>query len=550
MTALRSQTSALLRSASDFLERNPWIVLTVLIVLYLSGCLDASRAKPLWYDELFTYYIAQAPTFGQMWNQVRTIEPNPPLVYCLTRISFHLFGVSTLAARLPEIAGFLVGLLCLFQFVRVRMGVLYAAFTVSLVLSSNVFSLAVDARPYGVVLGALGMAIVAWQATASLQDRLAKHLPRDLPAPRKRRMAVAALFLAVLAMLLGHILAVLPVAALIAAQLWRTHGRRFDLPVTAALVLPLAATVLYIPAIKYHSSSIYPPYFQVSISTIFEFYIGSVYLQVATLLLAALAVLILLGPSHLRGGPQKSPPPEMFTTPEWVLIAGLLLCPLVIMLKFMATHAAFFDRYGAVESFGVAILFAALLCRWTMDRGVPDTRAALFGTVIALVISGLGSAIPKQLRAGDLVPTFANSEPHPKPCGACLLTAAIDPVLPLVDASGLTFLEMNHNEPVATLDRIFYLTDTQASTQIAHANIFEPMPDLVRAFHLTGHAEPYQTFIHAYPHFFVLGQHDYPEDWLLRKFEADGASVHIVGNTNDSYHDTELYEVKIAPGVQ
>ncbi len=550
MTALRSQTSALLRSASDLLERNPSIVLTVLIVLYLCGCLDSSRAKPLWYDELFTYYIAQAPTFGQMWDQIRTIEPNPPLVYCLTRISFHLFGVSTLAARLPEIVGFLVGLLCLFHFVRVRMGVLYAAFAVSLVQASDVLSLAVDARPYGIVLGALGVAMVAWQTTASLPDQPATDLLPDIPSLRKRRMAIAVLFLAVLAMLLGHILAVLPLAALIAAQLWRTHGHRFDLPVTAALILPLAVTVLYIPALKYHSSSIYPSYFQVDESTFFEFYIGSIYVQVGALLLTALAVLVLLGPSHLRGGPQKSPPQSLFAAPEWVLIVGLLLCPLVLMVRFMATHAAFFDRYGAVESFGVAILFATLLCRWTMDHGVRDSRAALFGTIIALGLSGLGSTIPKQLREGDLIPTFANSEPHPKPCGACLLSAAIDPTLPLVDASGLSFLEMNHNEPATTLDRLFYLTDTQASTQIAHTNIFEFMPDLVRAFHLTGHAVPYHDFIHAHTHFFVLGQHDYPEDWLLRKLEADGADVHIVGNTSDSYHDTELYEVKIAPGVQ
>ncbi len=544
MTAIRSSTSALLRRFSDLLERNPWIVLALLVLLYLSACFDASRSKPLWHDELYTYYITLAPTLGQMWHETRTLDLNPPLIYCLARASFHLFGANALAARLPEIAGFLVGLLCLFRFVRVRMGVLFAAFAFALVLATDLFSLAVEARPYGLLLGSLGLAMVAWQAAAPSD-------PSGNPtAPRTRRFAVAVLFLAVLAMVLSHALALLPIAALIAAQLWRTRDGRFDLPVTAALVLPLAAALLIIPSVKTHAVAIYPPSFQVDISEIIEFYIGSVYIQVGALLLTALAVLLLLGPAHLRGGPRKVPPTSLFTPPEWVLIGGLLLCPLVLLLKFMASHAAFFDRYGAVEGFAAAILIAVLLCRWTMDHGVPDSRAALFGTVIALVISGTPATLPKQWHEGDLLPTFANSVPRPKPCSACLRAAAIDPTLPLVDASGLTFVEMNHNESPATLDHLFYLTDTQASTQIAHANIFEGMAEVVRAFHLLGHAEPYQVFVSTHHHFFVLGQHDYPEDWLLRKLEADGADIRLLGRTDDSYHDTEFYEVTLAPNIR
>src|ERR1022692_4930035 len=102
LNVLRAQTSALLSSASDFVERNPWTILSLLVFLDLAGCFDASRSKPLWHDELFTYYIAQSPTVGQMWNEIATLDLNPPLVYLLTRLSFKIFGVSTLAARIPE----------------------------------------------------------------------------------------------------------------------------------------------------------------------------------------------------------------------------------------------------------------------------------------------------------------------------------------------------------------------------------------------------------------------------------------------------------------
>jgi hypothetical protein len=188
-------------------------------------------------------------------------------------------------------------------------------------------------------------------------------------------------------------------------------------------------------------------------------------------------------------------------------------------------------------------LSSALLGRWTMDGRRPDGRAALVGAGILLLMSGLWRAIPLQLRAGNFIPTIANSEPPLKPCQACLETAAIDVSIPLVDASGLTFLEMNHQETPATLARVYYLTDEAASTRYAHANIFEPMPQLVTDFNLRGHAVEYDDFVRQHPHFFVLGRYDYPEDWLLRKLTAEKANIRVVGHVEDGYRDTELYEV-------
>jgi hypothetical protein len=172
-----------------------------------------------------------------------------------------------------------------------------------------------------------------------------------------------------------------------------------------------------------------------------------------------------------------------------------------------------------------------------------DGRAALFGGAILLLMSGLWLVIPEQIRAGDLIPTSINSEPRPEPCEACRKTAVLDASIPLVDGSGLTFMAMNHQETPATLARVYYLTDTVASTDYAHANIFEHMPGLVAAFHLSGHAVPYIEFVQGHPHFFVLGRYDYPEDWLLRKLTADNAEIRVVGRVADDYKDTELYEV-------
>jgi hypothetical protein len=296
-----------------------------------------------------------------------------------------------------------------------------------------------------------------------------------------------------------------------------------------------------------HGAAIYPPAFQPDGEVIFDFYVASVSRQMITLSLTALGVLVLLGPSHLRGGVPARGPRWFFAPPEWVAAIAMMVVPLILMTQLMWSHGAFFPRYGAVATVGVVVLSAALLGRWTMDGTRPDGRAALLGAGILLLMSGLWLAIPQQIRAGDLIPTVRNSEPHLQPCQACEETAALDASLPLVDASGLTFLEMNHQETPSTLARVYYLTDTAASTKYAHANIFEPMAQLVTSFNLRGHAAQYGDFVGQHPHFFVLGRYDYPEDWLLRKLTADQANIRVVGRVADDYRDTELYEVTMKP---
>ncbi len=444
----------------------------------------------------------------------------------------------------PRSSVSLAFLLASFSVVRRRLGTLFALFAAALLLESKVFPLAYEARPYALLLGLLATAFAAWQSASGPDS--------DAPtATRRRTLSLSLLLLSTLGMILCHVFAILPVAALIAAELHRTREiGKPDVPVLTALLLPLVGTLSYIPLLRNHGAALYPQALQPDGNTIFEFYVGSFDRQFVTLALTALAVVILLGRRHTQPSAPTQPPWWFFTAPEWTAIVALLASPLVLLLLFMHTHAAFFERYGAVEALGVGLLCTALLARWTMNQETtrvrPDPRAALLGCTIALLISGAADAIPRQMLGHNLLPTLGNSEPRTALCGACVQTAALDPAVPLVDASGLTFLEMNHHESAATLDRLFYLTDSEASTGLAHANIFEQMPAEVRAFHLRARSVPYRSFVHQYPRFFVLGKYDYPEDWLLRQLQADGASIRVLGRTDDSYRDKELYEVTFA----
>ena len=521
-------------SAFGALERHPAFLILLLVVIYLPGAFAASAAKPLWHDELFTWYIAQAPTLSQLWAQSRNLDLNPPLVYWLTRLSFHLFGTGALATRLPEIAGFLLFLLASFQFVRHRLGALFGFFAASLLLAGKSLPLAVEARPYTLLLGLLAAALAAWQAARSSS----RSGPRIL------------LGVAVIGMLLSHIFAPLAIAALLAAECWaaRRDGKP-DYAILAALLLPLPIMLTYVPMLRAHAGAIYPGAFQPDANTIFEVYIASIDRELIILCLTALVVLLLFGRSRLEAGAPTEGPAWSFSSPEWVAIVGIMAFPLVLLGWLIFSHAAFFARYAAVETLGVVLLACALLARWTTFEGRRSRTAAGLAAVLALLISGQPFVAASELLSRRLYSPLRGYEPVPAPCEACEMSArptAAGEVLPLVAASGLIYMEMNHREAPRTLARVFYLTDRQASAAIAHANIFERMDEVAAAFHLRGHVEPYRKFITQHPSFYVLGEYKYPEDWLLPELIHDGATLQLVHEFEpDSYRQTELYLVTL-----
>ncbi len=512
----------LLTRFAAWLEGHPAAPILFLASVYLLSALAGSRGKPLWHDELFTYWIAQAPNWKALVGELRVIDLNPPLVYLATRVSFRLFGVNTLTTRLPEIAGFLVAMLAIYRIVQRRAGVLHGSLAAAILLGGLASELAIEARPYALLLAFLGISFVAWQ---SLWD----------PVPPKRLWpTLAVLVLAGTGLLLSHLFGLPVWAALGAGEMVRLRARRRgreDWLPALLWMLPLAAVATYLPALRNHAHSYFPPAFVPGGGDVFEFYIQHVDRELVTLWLTALAILLLLGRAALR--PVR---PFALNRPEWAATIGLMLIPAILIAWLMHTDAAFFPRYGISASFGIAV-FAAVFLAWWTDR---DPRAAVLGILIALLIQGqLPAAVDEAMHPARL----ARTEPTVAPCAACALTASLDPALPLVDASGLAFLEMNQRESAATLDRIFYLSDPKAAFEYAHANIFEGMADEARVFPLHGHVQSYAAFLGQHRHFFVLGTFDYPEDWLLRKLLADGANLRVLRRVSDSYRDHELYEV-------
>ena len=106
---------------------------------------------------------------------------------------------------------------------------------------------------------------------------------------------------------------------------------------------------------------------------------------------------------------------------------------------------------------------------------------------------------------------------------------------------------MNDRESAATRARTFYLTDHEAATRYAHATLFENEANVQEALGLHGNVAPYQAFLAEHTHFYVIGTYTYPEDWLLRKLDADGAILIYRGKIRSTYKDDDLYEVDATP---
>lgn len=102
----------------DACEGHRLLLLGVLSIVYFAATSVLAMRKPMWNDELFTYFIAQAPTLSGIWTALLTgADQNPFPFYVLTRWSLALFGVNEWALRLPEMIGVWVAGLCLFHIV-------------------------------------------------------------------------------------------------------------------------------------------------------------------------------------------------------------------------------------------------------------------------------------------------------------------------------------------------------------------------------------------------------------------------------------------------
>ena len=547
---------------SRWCDRHPSLLFALLSAWYVV-LVWKPAARPLWFDELTTFYIARQPTVARMMEALRSVDLNPPLNYFLTRWSIALPGTAPCAARLPALIAFWGGSAAIFALLRRRASALVAATGVLLFWSSPYFSYAAEARPYGLMLGLSAILLWAW----------------DPPANGRRNMQLMWVAIVGGLLLLSHLFGVLSLVAVWIGEAVRSYRRRrVDWPMVAALLFPLIATLTYGPMFRTLHGAVFSPEARVTWGKLgFLYYAVFRWMWRPLIVVAVFALLALRRRRRVRLAQhavqvasfvQGSPDQNVYSryAPEMsAVLAALFLVPVGLTMLFLWSHGAFYDRYGMAITIPI-VLVAPLLVQWWMRA---DVRVALSAFCLIALLLLLSTTLrnPVVQAANAVMPARAATKftgilmtsPHgpfrpwwnklPVPAGllrerdqAPLLTSLdnFHPELPLVAASELTFVEMDHRESAGLTDRLFYLYDRNAEMTLAHRPVTDSLMMLKGFFPFRGRLASYGEFVDEQRRFLVLGSYEHSGDWLLRQAEADGASLQIIGRY-EGYADSDLY---------
>ena len=143
-----------------------FILFAIVSALFFISTTGLSAAKLIWFDEIISFQISKLPKVVDIWTALAKNGPDvtPPLNFLLIRASFLLLGEGPIAARMPSAIGMWVMCVCVFAFMARRYRAEYCWAAVFLLLSCDVIMYSMEARPYGAMLGFIGLALVAWQA--------------------------------------------------------------------------------------------------------------------------------------------------------------------------------------------------------------------------------------------------------------------------------------------------------------------------------------------------------------------------------------------------
>ena len=334
-----------------------------LVALYAVAVGSLAARAQLWNDELYTWYFAQLPTMGDVWDGLSTgVEQIPPAYYVVARASLAVFGDNAVALRIPSVLGFLLACICLYAVVGRRTSPWYGLVAALVPLASGAATYASEARPYALVLGFAAAAVLCHQLRA------------DGVRPR---LAVSGLALALAGATAVHYYGVLVVFPLMLAEVVRvTMRRRLDWAVVAAFSAPLVPLAVSIPLLqeaRRYSGAFWtefdlgsaPEFFVVLLRA--EVFSSS---RVPTWLGLSLAVAVLGAALVVLLRRPRSAQVEMAAG------IGFLLLPLVGVLVGELVTGAYTERYVLAGIIGPALLLPLALHRLAAGRAVAAVSAA------------------------------------------------------------------------------------------------------------------------------------------------------------------------------
>jgi|GEM_PF-5368888 len=362
------------RSISDWLEKADHLIdrfapaaAIILLLLFGIWAWSASHHVKFQFDELLEMAAATAPSNHDVLAFLASgVDFNPPLSHFLIRASVAVFGESEWAARLPAFAGILTLLLCIYVYVAKRLRRSYGLIAILLILGLPVRLYAIQARPYGLVLGISGLVLLLYQA-----------------AQGKRRLFVLpCLMLCTAALAASHYYAVLVVGVLIAAELSRSWmQKRIDWLLLCSCALPPIAVLFVLRNAIHEQRMVLTHYF--ARGNLLSFKHGYDELLMDPLVLS-IALLLVVGLLLLRLPRTDDQAPLLLSMHEWTFAIGLLLLPILgAFVTQFVTHA-YVPRYFLPAAIGFSI------CACCMIRSLSQVLPSITVILVVSLTIGLG----------------------------------------------------------------------------------------------------------------------------------------------------------------
>ena len=473
--------------------------------IYLVWAVQAASHRRLWYDELYTLAIAREDP-ANMWRaETAGFDFSLPMVHLLSWLALHLPLAEEISVRIAPIAGLAILAFCLIVFVGRRLGLPYGLIAGSIVLliGTNTEFTLLEARPYGILVGFVGVTLIGWQAAADEDGEW-------------RRFGLAGVAIGLTGALASHVYALLLYCPFGAAELWRWRERRRpDWPMGVAFLASLTPVFLYLPLLSASRQlTLAGPVYALDVSRIAKSY-G--YLLMTTIELLPMLLLIWVAAWQSR---RVSPPYESdmcvrVPKRERVFAVTMMLLPVLGYLLARVTHILFFPRYSFPFIGGYAMLLAYATYGWS--RGKSESAWLFAGTAMVcmlfpIVLTGLSPQHPP--RAGQV--RQAELE----------MAAGDDPI---VVSSGMVFLEMNRYLPPDLARRLVYIADPELAIKFVESDgIDRPLALSVPWTKPMGRVVPYHEFTSGHNVFWWYGNGRDPLEWTLAQWKNSRADIQTV----------------------
>lgn len=469
-----------------------------LSLMHLACALVLAERKLLWNDELYTYYIATQPTLHDLRQALLTgAEQIPWTFHLMTRAVLELVGMGPISIRTPQILGFLVMMWSLRGFVARGTSSFYGLIAMAFPLLTDAYRYAYEARPYGVMLGLAGLALISWQAAARGESR---------------RLSLVMLTLSLAASLATHYYAILIFFALGTGELVRTWTqKRVDPAVwgafTLAGIIPLLAFSEFMVQAANYSTAFWAQLHPSGVPSFYREMLAPASFPIAATLFVGL-LYSTYAPHVATGGDRKLVPAH-----EVAAAIAFAALPLVAYVIALLVTKAFLSRYCVAAVIGLSVLPAlGLYC-------LPRGRALMGVTFLAAVCCWFPL---QQYRTLKALADQASS----RFASIALLEKRASGGLPIVASEPHVFMSLAHYAPPMIRARLIYLSDPEASLRhLGHNSVDRGMLDLVGPwFHLP--VEEFDSYVRANTRFWMYGNLGWLT-WLGDELQDDGARIEL-----------------------